>query len=528
MKKIVRYLVSCSAFVLLQCPVLSAEYGFPTTLRLGAGLSAADPLESFPYCFDYKTRLVSGSASGGSFRATVVRDRKQFLREMNVSASASGTYAFFSGSASGSVDERYSFDSDTLIWMVQFQSDLGRMEIYDETLKPFARDLINSKKHAEFARQCGTELVTQEHRRISVAAVYSMRNLTVEQKSAVEAKLDAGATASAWSAKATASYRNFIDEASRASKINVEIVTVGGPGPADLAPLFTDMGDLEQVSSILRSYAAKISFENAKATGYSTTKMIRYGWNGDSKDIGITELAIGDYYLIFRDTETTKQRAYGILQQQAAGVISLTSSQSANVQSAYVQSDKLLRDIVATARACRQEEKKCIPASKYALIRAKWPKLEPVGSVTQELKEVKCAVNPVPTQPQVPFECQQVASFLVFAQWSDIAGIEVIDKFGQRITPLHDNTISLTAAYDRAKAKLGPDLTEAKFLTMETGEEGFANLQDAISKGWAARELTLRFLFGAHTLNTPGLRTTLDFLFTSKKGLVSQRQAFMY
>jgi hypothetical protein len=212
------------ATICSQC--FSAEYRFPTSLRIGTGLNPSEPLESYPYCFDYNERIVSGSAPTSSFRATVIKDRKHFLRELNVSASASGSYAIFSGNASISIDERYSFDSDNLTWLVLFSTDLGRKEIFNERPKSFAQKLLDDKNYVEFAIRCGSELITQEHRQVSVAAVYSMKNLTVEQKSQLESKLEGGATASAWGAKITSSFKNFINEASRSSKINVDILVI--------------------------------------------------------------------------------------------------------------------------------------------------------------------------------------------------------------------------------------------------------------------------------------------------------------
>src|SRR5262245_27759291 len=110
----------------------ASEYSYPIELRLGAGVDSSEPLEPFPYCFDFKRRPIQGSSTTSQLRATVVKSRRELLRELNVSVAASARSTFFSGSTNASVDEKYSFSSDSVTWMVYLNANLGSAEIYDE------------------------------------------------------------------------------------------------------------------------------------------------------------------------------------------------------------------------------------------------------------------------------------------------------------------------------------------------------------------------------------------------------------
>ncbi|SMF13868.1 hypothetical protein [Pseudogulbenkiania subflava] len=506
----------------------ASEYGFPLSLRLGAGVTPSDPTDSFPYCFDFKTRLIPGSAGSSLFRTSLIKTRTDFLRELSVSASAAGKYAFFSGAASGSLDEKYSFSSDSLTWIVYLQTDLGKSEVYDESLKAFASQLIESKNFAQFATRCGQELITQERRKASVSAIFSISNISQEQRKTLEGKFSGEANTAIFSVEASTSFRNFVKEAAKTSRITVDVVTVGGSGAADLAALFTDYSDLAAISQILRTYTAKLSFDNSKATSYQSTKMTRYGWGGNVVDFSIADIALSDYYITYRDIDIIKRKAYDLLNMAAQGQIELTTDQTNTLKKAYSDSDALIAKIVQTARACRDDEKKCISAVAFTAPSVAWPKLDPVGTLVQRKKTVECNESPGPISFQVKFQCSQTSVFRGVAKWANISNVDAIDRFGQRYTPVVSaESIDLRSAYEEMNKQYGGALTEGAFLELVTGET-IGSIAAAKARGWSIREMTLSFLFGAQSANTGGLQTALDFTFFDGKGNRTGRQAFMY
>lgn len=525
-KWISRLMVTLGIVFSLSCN--ASEYGFPLSLRLGAGVNPTDPTDRFPYCFDFKTRLIAGSAGSSLFRTSLIKTRKDFLRELNVSASAAGKYAFYSGAASGSLDEKYSFSTDSLTWIVYFQTDLGKSEIYDESLKPFANQLITSKNFTQFATRCGQELITQERREASVAAIFNISNVSQEQRKTLEGKFSGEANAELFSVEASVSFRNFVEEAAKTSRITVDVVTVGGSGAADLAALFTDYSDLAAISKILRNYTAKLTFENSKATSYQSTKMTRYGWGGNVVDFSIADIALSDYYLSFRDIDIVKRKAYDLLNLASQGQIELTADQTKSLKKAYADSDTLIAKIVQTARDCRDDEKKCISAVAFTIPSIDWPKFDPVGTLVQRKKIVECNESLGPISPQVKFQCSQTSLFRGVAKWANISSVEVIDRFGQRYSPLFSaESVDFTTAYDEMNKRYGGSLTEAAFLELITSEK-IVSIANAKAGGWSIRDMTLSFLFGSQSANTGGLQTTLDFSFLDGKGNRTKRQAFMY
>lgn len=504
----------------------AAEYGYPLSLRLGAGVSPADPTESFPYCFQFQSRYVPGSAGGSIFRTTLVKSRRDFLRELNVSVSAAGKYAFFSGSASGSIDEKYSFSSDSTTWMVYFQSDLGRKEIFGEKLEKEYSTLLTSNRHAEFATRCGTELITQERRQASIAAVFSISNLSAEQKSAIESKFAASATMEAWSAEASASYRSFVEEAAKTSNVSLDVVAVGGTGAVDLAPLFTDYGDIQAISKVLREYASRLTFENSKATSYTSTKMDRYGWKGNTLDLSLIDLALSDYYILYRDLDSIKQRAYNLLTQHAEGRILLADADAESMQAVQKTADEVSRSLVKTANACRVSVKDCVPSTDFKLPRPSWPRVDPVGTVLQTRKSVDCKIAPTPIAADVRFLCDQSATYLAVARWAEVGTVEATDRLGQTLSPNIQPTIALQQAYEHAKSIWNKDLTETQFLRLVIGER-LETIDAAIARGWGARYIDVRHVYGSQSANT-SLRTTLVLNFIGTNGARYQRQVFMY
>lgn len=521
--------IACCAvlFTLIASACSAAEYSFPVSLRLGAGVNPSDPTDSFPYCFDFKSRPVPGTAGASLFRTSLVKTRKDFLKELNVSASAAGKYAFFSGAASGSLDEKYSFQSDSLTWIVYFQTDLGRAEIYDEVLKPFAKQLIDSKNFTQFSTRCGQELITQEKREASVSAIFTINNISQEQRKTIESKFSGEANASAFSVEANVSFRNFVEEAAKTSRITVDIATIGGNGAADLAPLFTDYSDLAAISGILRSYATKLNFDNSKATSYQSTKMTRYGWNGNVVDFSISDLALSDYYIIYRDIDIVKRKAYDLLNRATQNQIFLEGGQIESLKKAYGDSDALIGKIIQTARACRDNETKCVSAASFSLPPVAWPKLDPVGTMVQSKKTVTCNEAPAPIAAQAKYQCSQTSLFRAFARWAEISSIEATDRWGQRYGPsIGAPAIDLLALYQDANKQYGGGLTEKAFLELTLGES-FTSVAEAKARGWSAREFGLSFIFGSQSANIGGLQTTLDFNFIDSKGVRTNRQIFM-
>jgi hypothetical protein len=256
--------------------------------------------------------------------------------------------------------------------------------------------------------------------------------------------------------------------------------------------------------------------------------MDRYGWKGNTFDSGLTNSTIGDYYILYRDTEIKKNRSYAILQQAAGGAIKLSDNQFHQMKNVYSESDELVRKIIKVATECRKDSMKCLPISSFPIIQTKWPKVDPLGAVTQEQTRILCTQASISSEPQLPFTCQQTVDYLVYGKWAEIAGVQVTDSFGQQILPKHGDMLDLEKAFDAAKGKYGPDLNEAAFVSLATGDSGLSSLKEAAAKGWGCRRLSLSFLFGSHSSNTGGLRTTLNFDATSTSGTVSQRQSFMY
>lgn len=527
-----RALISAVILVVLTATaVLAAEYSYPSVMRLGAGVDPTDPTEPIPYCFEFQTRKIPGSASGTNFQTSLVKNRKEFLREMNVSAAAAAKNTFFAANASLNVDERYSFSEDSVTWLVVFHRDLGKQEIFGEKpTEEFKALLADKDKQTEFATRCGTELVTQEQRKVSIAAVFSANNLSAEQKNNLEKHFSASGSKGAWSGEAEASFRNFVKEASSISRLSLSIAIVGGETYPDehgsgLAPLFTDFADLNAITNILRSYAAQLNFDNATTTSYTTTKMTRYGWTGNQLDVGVQDLSLADYYIFYRDLSWVKERSYGYLQNELRGSLALTADQRQLLTDIFKSADTQINAIVATANECRLDKSKCRPSSEFVFPKFDWPKLEPVGTVHLTSKTVSCTEVDRALGVEAKYLCEQRVVYRIVAKWPKITGVSVEDIYGQVMAPAQGSVITLRALHEAGATDLA-SLSEAAFIAMITGDNA-STFQEADERGWGAKELSFVMHFGSNAAVVSGLKSTLTFSFTDERGAETTRKTFL-
>src|SRR5437870_2540845 len=140
------------------------KYQPSSPLRIGGGFDAGQPQAVHLNCIEYDglSHLEGGEKATvrTDFNITVIHDRKQLYQQLNVDANLSARSTFASGSASFSLDERYSFDSNDLMWTLRASTDYGRWALNSPRISKQAQKLSDE----DFAERCGTEFVFQERR----------------------------------------------------------------------------------------------------------------------------------------------------------------------------------------------------------------------------------------------------------------------------------------------------------------------------------------------------------------------------
>lgn len=370
----------------------AAEYTYhpAVSLRLGAGTDPRDPLDPFPYCFQFESRDIAGTAGSSEFTLKQVKNRRDLMEQLGVSISLSGRYKFFSGGAKLSLDENYAFSSDSLTWIIFSKSDFGRKELSNERLLPQYEQMLTDGENAKFAERCGQELVTQERREAVVAAIFTVSNVSESRQKQLQASLEAAVNTGIFSADGAASYRSFVSQAAETSAISLHVETIGGPGGGDLGALITDYGDLTKISTVLRKYVEATNASNALTVSYTTTKMSRYGWKGSLLETSLIDQTLADYYIFYQDVKQIKDRATTIVRSESDDHGYYSLAEIAKMRDVERESDTILRSIIDTARKCKHSEADCITASNFTRPSVVWPNPEPIGTISIISDDVRC------------------------------------------------------------------------------------------------------------------------------------------
>jgi hypothetical protein len=233
------------------------DYYPSTTLRLGGGVDPNNPLTVLPTCAQFLEKPIEGTAVTTTFALSLVNSRKELYSALSVSASLSAQYAFFSASGALSFDNDYAFSSDSVVWMLKAYSDFGRFEAANPTLTVEAKAVLNADPK-EFARRYGTEIVLQERRAAQIAAVFSLQNISEQQKQKLETSFQGGVSLGLFSGDMQAAYKSFAAEATRISAMSIAVFAIGGGGIGQLANIITDGTDLNAVAITLREYASTL------------------------------------------------------------------------------------------------------------------------------------------------------------------------------------------------------------------------------------------------------------------------------
>ena len=366
--------------------VQAAVYGYhpDTTLKLMGGFDPQRPTNQGLTCLGGTPAPIEGGTVGANFNATVVKSREELLRILHVDASLSGRYGLFSGGASFSYDNQYSFEEDSLTWAIYADSDFGRVDVPDAHPNKYAQDLIKAKKWTQFKAGCGTEVVVGERHEGSVAAIFSIRNLSQSQKSDLEAKATFGASGGIWSASAQANYHKFVSEASQLSTIKVTVAVVGGQGIQVLSGLAADYDDLQKITDVIRTYIAGLNFQNSIPTQYFTTDWAAFGYEGPELDVTQQSEVLGSLYILYQDSLRARERAHQeiSLAQQPEYQDRLTADQVKALKDEESGATSVIGTIISRADTCRKSINACKPVTDISMPDIYWPTLQPVDRYT--------------------------------------------------------------------------------------------------------------------------------------------------
>lgn len=343
-----------------------------STLHLGGGFNPQKPTTSFPTCItsDGVKAFDNDAPASTTFILTVVHDRKSLYSHLNLDANLSARSLFASGEASMSIDDEYSFSSDSLVWILTARTDFGRYGLLRPTLS--ARGLgILKHDPSHFARRCGVEYVDSERRVAQVSAIFSIQNASSETKNQVTAAIKLSGSSGAASGEFSAAFKTFTQDTSLKNKINVRIVTIGGGGLKELAPL-TVLGsscgddpkaptsDICTAVGTMKTYLSTFTAASAPPVDYFTGKMSAFGAPAfEDPDLLMQNLVLSELFFAFKDGDAKARRVLKMFRDDQTSSKALTADQRTALTRDYESLADTLSAVTTRARTCLADSKKC-------------------------------------------------------------------------------------------------------------------------------------------------------------------------
>jgi hypothetical protein len=338
-----------------------------SALAIGEGFDARQPRRVFLPCIDYSglwatTALDTKQApkpdtpyttsAGFSFQSSEIESRKHLYEFVNISASVSGGYGFFSGSASFLSEDEFKFDEHSYHFAMRAVTEFGEFRLINPKLNAQAKEAL-ARSPAAFFERCGTEFVGQQTRGASIAVVYSVYSLDQSKRSRIEASLKAGFDSGASSAGGNAEYTKILAEAIQTGTLKIHVYGFGGEGMSALNELVTSSADIPKVKAAIQDYVKKLNVQSSVPIAYATGNMTSLDSRLGSVDFGIFNRYLAEYIVAFEDLAAYRETVRRVLRSQAAQ--RLTDSDRKKLEAAFDQAGSISSGIVEKALGCRDE-----------------------------------------------------------------------------------------------------------------------------------------------------------------------------
>lgn len=288
------------------------------------------------------------TAISTNFFIKSIRSRKDLYDVLNVSASVSGSYGFFSGSAAFGLEKETNYEEDTFSWVIYGYSNYGRFVLDNIELNETANTV--STNPIAFRTRCGTDYVQEEIRAVEAAAVFKIHNLTQAQKSVLTASLSARFNSGLFSAGGSANYQHFLQTAAQYGEIEVSFYAFGGPGITALAPIATHYDDQAIVLGTFQNYFANLTVQHSVPVSYVTASVQSLAGRPDIMTDYYSKY-IGDLYLVYEELGAERDRLKNLLRN--ASDFSLDDSKQTQVSAEISNISAIMGKIYTSASKCR-------------------------------------------------------------------------------------------------------------------------------------------------------------------------------
>jgi hypothetical protein len=363
------------AFIfILSSTAQAARYTyFPDSqLYPGSGFDIFRPDNAFPDCVEFD-ELEAGNhspSSGASDNSRVslklLKTREDFYQFTNFSSSMAGSYKFFSGSASYSMEQEDKFHSDSLTWAVIFETNYGIYRLKNPRLKHEYKALSAPQLKA----RCGNEVVLKTRKAVSVFATFTLKNLNESHRREITSKLDVSMSGALWSASMQAAYNNILQTAFSRSELELEVWAVGGRGIVSLKELVSTgsrpgespLDLFARVPVVLENYIGSLDETQSASVEFFTGDITSLSDDSAANSDSLHAKQLSRMYLNYLDAEADYQRIRTILGVDRARY-QLDNRSISSLNEMQTRLNKTMNTIEAAALKCKNPNLPCKPPS---------------------------------------------------------------------------------------------------------------------------------------------------------------------
>ncbi|AYQ36604.1 hypothetical protein [Runella sp. SP2] len=282
-----RYLFTIVCLLLITCLGASAqgdvyEYHPNSGLQLGYGFTK-EKFTRFRSPFDEKNWQKNNTdvARNSVFKTSIVFDEETMKEKMHFDATIEGRYLIYEGSAGFELNTAKMFNANNLTILVEGRSDFVETTLDGLTLNQEAQRLVDAGNTAEFINRFGTNYVYAEKRAAAVYVLITINDVSRETQQQIGFNIQGGMDLGLYSASIKSSLNQEMANASRSGRIEVQVITLGGPGIKQFGELLRSLNfSRESMSSIQQKIANqfdKINVEQAVPVVFKTAPLSQFG-----------------------------------------------------------------------------------------------------------------------------------------------------------------------------------------------------------------------------------------------------------
>jgi hypothetical protein len=331
------------------------------------------------------------------FELSEIRSVQELTKILNLNVSANAKYSFFKGSGQIDLHNEYTYDADSLVYVVKMEADYGRFFLRNPSLPDKAKKL----PLADFIDRYGTHYIDSEKRGAFVSLVFSIHNTSSFSRSELQTLARAAFSGLNTKVNLSVAHQQAMEELAKRSSIDLKISTFGGPDLPELAPLLTSYDDFTTLKEHLQQFVKSMKVDLARPTEFESKSYKTLGL-GVPPIPDQNEAVLIDLHNIYYDLQFKKKRLEEIVNEAGSKYAHLSKEQIQEYIGKLDEINGYIDAIVEAAQGCKPVGESggsdsCKKPKLPAVILVNWPNpqiiVEWTGLVAANAWEIRGVVR---------------------------------------------------------------------------------------------------------------------------------------